>query len=66
VHSHPLLKVIVCKDCKFLMEEKMHVKVWILIMPMHSPKLLQIGYKMLKYIISFIDMYVSSYLGLLS
>ncbi|XP_011038466.1 PREDICTED: protein CHROMATIN REMODELING 20-like isoform X2 [Populus euphratica] len=26
VHSHPLLKVIVCKDCKFLMEEKMHVK----------------------------------------
>jgi len=56
VHSHPLLKVIVCKDCKFLMEEKMHVKVWILIMPMHSPKLLQIGYKMLKYIISFIDM----------
>ncbi|CAK7341191.1 unnamed protein product [Dovyalis caffra] len=27
VHSHPLLKVIVCKDCKFLMEEKMHVKI---------------------------------------
>ncbi|KAJ6877208.1 protein CHROMATIN REMODELING 20-like [Populus alba x Populus x berolinensis] len=26
VHSHPLLKVIVCKDCKFLMEEKMHLK----------------------------------------
>jgi transcriptional regulator ATRX len=26
-HSHPLLKVIVCKDCKFLMEEKMHAKV---------------------------------------
>ncbi|KAJ6349364.1 hypothetical protein OIU77_006867 [Salix suchowensis] len=26
VHSHPLLKVIVCKDCKFLMEEKMHAK----------------------------------------
>ncbi|KAG6737428.1 hypothetical protein POTOM_058949 [Populus tomentosa] len=25
-HSHPLLKVIVCKDCKFLMEEKMHAK----------------------------------------
>ncbi|XP_012089374.1 protein CHROMATIN REMODELING 20 isoform X2 [Jatropha curcas] len=26
VHSHPLLKVIICKDCKCLMEEKMHVK----------------------------------------
>jgi hypothetical protein len=25
------LKVIVCKDCKFLMEEKMHAKVWTLI-----------------------------------
>ncbi|KAH7571822.1 hypothetical protein JRO89_XS04G0150700 [Xanthoceras sorbifolium] len=26
VHPHPLLKVIVCKDCKCLLEEKIHVK----------------------------------------
>ncbi|KAK1581796.1 hypothetical protein Q3G72_009099 [Acer saccharum] len=26
VHPHPLLKVIVCKDCKRLLEEKMHAK----------------------------------------
>ncbi|KAG2693959.1 hypothetical protein I3760_08G119200 [Carya illinoinensis] len=26
VHQHPLLKVIVCRDCKCLMEEKMQVK----------------------------------------
>lgn len=36
VHAHPLLKVIICKDCKCLMEEKMHVKVWILIMLTHT------------------------------
>lgn len=28
VHPHPLLKVIICKDCKYLMEEKMLLKVW--------------------------------------
>lgn len=28
VHQHPLLKVIICQDCKWLMEEKMQVKVW--------------------------------------
>jgi transcriptional regulator ATRX len=28
VHQHPLLKVIICWDCKCLMEEKMQVKVW--------------------------------------
>lgn len=27
VHPHPLLKVISCKDCKCLLEEKMKVKV---------------------------------------
>ncbi|GMY20566.1 protein CHROMATIN REMODELING 20, partial [Fagus crenata] len=26
VHQHPLLKVIICRDCKSLMEEKMHMK----------------------------------------
>eukprot|EP00257_Ricinus_communis_P017978 XP_015576553.1 protein CHROMATIN REMODELING 20 isoform X1 [Ricinus communis] len=26
VHSHPLLKVIICKDCKCSIEKKMHVK----------------------------------------
>lgn len=28
VHSHPRLKVIVCKDCKCLLQAKMHPKVW--------------------------------------
>lgn len=28
VHPHPILKVIICKDCKCLLEEKMNVKVW--------------------------------------
>lgn len=27
VHPHPILNVIVCKDCKCLLEKKMHVKV---------------------------------------
>ncbi|XP_031283826.1 protein CHROMATIN REMODELING 20 isoform X1 [Pistacia vera] len=26
VHSHPLMKVIICKDCKSLLEQKMHLK----------------------------------------
>ncbi|XP_065852445.1 protein CHROMATIN REMODELING 20 isoform X2 [Euphorbia lathyris] len=26
VHSHPLLKVIICKDCKCFIEDKLHVK----------------------------------------
>ncbi|KAK9292419.1 hypothetical protein L1049_020389 [Liquidambar formosana] len=26
VHPHPLLKVIICRDCKFLLETKMHIK----------------------------------------
>ncbi|XP_050224563.1 protein CHROMATIN REMODELING 20 isoform X2 [Mercurialis annua] len=26
VHSHPLLKVIICTDCKFVIEEKTHMK----------------------------------------
>ncbi|WCJ21115.1 DNA repair and recombination protein RAD54-like [Euphorbia peplus] len=26
VHSHPLLKVIICKDCKYHIEDKLHVK----------------------------------------
>ncbi|XP_044499237.1 protein CHROMATIN REMODELING 20-like isoform X2 [Mangifera indica] len=26
VHPHPLMKVIICKDCKSLLEQKMHVK----------------------------------------
>lgn len=28
VHQHPLLKVIICRDCKSLMEHKMQMKVW--------------------------------------
>lgn len=28
VRSHPLLKVIICTDCRCLLDEKMHVKVW--------------------------------------
>lgn len=28
VHCHPLLKVIICGDCKCLIERKMRVKVW--------------------------------------
>lgn len=28
VHAHPLLKVIICNNCKYMVEEKMHVKVW--------------------------------------
>lgn len=27
VYAHPLLKVIICKSCKYLLAEKMHVKV---------------------------------------
>ncbi|KAI6692762.1 hypothetical protein NL676_020472 [Syzygium grande] len=26
VHAHPLLKVIICNSCKYMVEEKMHVK----------------------------------------
>lgn len=40
VHSHPLMKVIVCEDCKSLIEEKMHMKVWILIIPILLTKLI--------------------------
>ena len=29
VHQHPLFKVIICMDCKCLLEEKMHIKVLI-------------------------------------
>lgn len=28
VHAHPLLKVIICRDCYSLMEEKIRLKVW--------------------------------------
>lgn len=31
VYQHPLLKVLVCRNCKILLEEKMHMKVWIMI-----------------------------------
>lgn len=36
VRSHPLLKVIICADCKCFLEEKKHVKVWPLVTSMLS------------------------------
>lgn len=35
VHCHPLLKVIICGDCKCLIERKMHVKVWTVLSVVH-------------------------------
>ena len=40
VHQHPLLKVIVCGDCKCLIEEKMNVKVCNMVRVVHTSDLI--------------------------